>query len=94
MKDAIGLLFLTIAGIIAGFIIGTVLASSAHAEDGIVKHRSKHKDYEEDQGDNVSVNLPPSIQKCHTDLECEQAAYRLCKRGKVEWCETSEEDAE
>lgn len=35
--------------------------------------------------------LPPSIQACITDSDCEYAAMVLCENGYVEWCEVDDE---
>ena len=37
-------------------------------------------------GGDVPVELPPEIQECTTDVDCEDQAELLCERGYLEWC--------
>jgi hypothetical protein len=86
MLEILFFVFICFLVFVAVFIIGGVLTNRASAADGIVHHRT-NKDFDPDEGGNVSVNLPPSIQRCMTDIQCERAADKLCNKGLVEWCD-------
>lgn len=34
----------------------------------------------------VKVLVPPTIEECRSDLECDIAARILCEAGLIEWC--------
>ena len=36
-----------------------------------------------------TTSLPPAIERCKTDTDCEFAADLLCAEGALEWCDNN-----